>query len=293
MPNAKINVKDNLDTEILDGDVTHTVKTGTRDTLVNGVEKGTFHERREFIINNGQLTNISLGEKHSVLTSDQNIEIKSGNQDINVEGSNRFLKVKSSVTEKFETLEYNIKGFTNRLHKSHVDDFFGKTQNINVDGVTFNSLSKVTRTVNAALSNHTNTGSYQEFTNSKWNTDVQSGEATLNLNSSLNLTSLGGLTINTQKATFTSNYNSITALVYVENGTWKQDFYKFVANARLLDGKAAAITLTGYGKKTDIVGDKFDIKIFEIKSDVGKVIKETIEAKVNVAEVETGMQNSQ
>lgn len=94
-------VTGNLTTLVTNGNEIREVQKGTRTTMVDGLEKGTFKTgREEYVESGGQFTEISDGETHTVKTGTQKICIEEGNQEITVSGE-QVTTVTEKVTNEF------------------------------------------------------------------------------------------------------------------------------------------------------------------------------------------------
>lgn len=156
------NILNNLETQVIEGNLTHSVNTGTRYTKVKLLEKNTFSNRRELYIFNGQTTRISGGEEHKVFDGNQTINIESGSQKITVVEGNRTLDVKSANSDCFKDYRQTISGETNRTFRGQTSDKIGGIHVVDVLKKTTIEMDSLDETVKSSAAKYTSDSGYTE-----------------------------------------------------------------------------------------------------------------------------------
>ncbi|AFN35215.1 hypothetical protein [Taylorella equigenitalis] len=266
------NILNNLETQVIEGNLTHSVNTGTRYTKVKLLEKNTFSNRRELYIFNGQTTRISGGEEHKVFDGNQTINIESGSQKITVVEGNRTLDVKSANSDCFKDYRQTISGETNRTFRGQTSDKIGGIHVVDVLKKTTIEMDSLDETVKSSAAKYTSDSGYTEKTKNFWKTSVNSGEANIKSTSRINISSNSIIDIlGTSAIDYQTNLYLLLAFLNVEAGEIKKDNVKFCITSRIgCEAKVAEVQLTQYAWKIDKMVHKNDFKIVEKKEEALK-----------------------
>lgn len=118
-------IENDLTTIVTSGNEVREVQSGTRTTIIQGLEKGTFNTGREiYVTSAGQKTEITDGEDHTVLNGGQRVNINGGgNRETTVTGEQKNT-VTNKVTNKFnqgidETVTGGLAKYTHKQGYTH------------------------------------------------------------------------------------------------------------------------------------------------------------------------------
>lgn len=271
MPNAKIDVLDDLEVKVHDQNETFKVNSGSRTTYIKGKDTAIFNSsRKEYVLSKGQKVTINGGEVHNVISGGQIVKVVQNNQDVKV-SANRNLTVDSMVSDTYQDI-YDLEVGSSTL------------KNTNTDGsLTLDSVKSQKSTVTGLSTVNLKGGLFEicggsvTLNDNQGYSNVITGPMDLQVNGTLELKSSGKTTF---KGTTTAEINAPTVTInasskfsndsfskYITFGVIKADFYNNSFYTRIVEQKINGLgAITVYGMKLDAGFKKKERRFKAIKN---------------------------